>query len=47
MFDEISTVVYHLTAEEDADLAEAEAEIDRGEIATDEEVEAMWKQHGR
>ena len=36
-----------LTPEEEADLAEAEAEIARGELATDEEVRAMWAKHGR
>jgi hypothetical protein len=36
-----------LTPEEDADLAEAEAEIARGELASPEEVSAMWKKHGR
>jgi HSP20 family molecular chaperone IbpA len=36
-----------LTAEEDADLAEAEAEIARGELATAEEVAVMWKKHGQ
>ncbi len=36
-----------LTAEEEADLAEAEAEIERGELATPEEVRAMWAKHGR
>jgi hypothetical protein len=35
-----------LTAEEDADLAEADAEAERGEFATDEEVRAMWAKHG-
>jgi len=35
-----------LTAEEEADLAEAEAEVERGEIATPEEVRAMWVKHG-
>jgi hypothetical protein len=30
-----------LTPEEEADLAEAEAEIERGELATAEEVRAM------
>ncbi len=34
-----------LTAEEDADLAEAE--IARGELASTEEVSAMWKKHGQ
>jgi hypothetical protein len=33
-----------LTPEEEADLAEAE--IERGEIATPEEVRAMWAKHG-
>ena len=36
-----------LTPEEDADLAEAEAEITRGDLATSDEVSAMWKKHGR
>ena len=36
-----------LTAEEDADLAEAEGEIARGDLASAEEVNAMWKKHGR
>jgi hypothetical protein len=35
-----------LTSEEEADLAEAEAEIQRGELATTEEVHAMWEKHG-
>jgi hypothetical protein len=35
-----------LTAEEEADLAAAEAEIGRGELASDEEVRAMWAKHG-
>jgi hypothetical protein len=35
-----------LTAEEEADLAAAEAEIERGEFARDEEVRAMWAKHG-
>ena len=34
--------VIQLTAEEDADLAEAEAEVARGEIATDEDVAAVF-----
>ena len=34
-----------LTPEEDADLAEAEAEVARGEMATDEEVRAMWAKY--
>jgi hypothetical protein len=36
-----------LTAEEEADLAEADAEILRGEFATDEQIAAMWAKHGR
>lgn len=36
-----------LTAEEEADLAEADAEILRGEFATDEEVAAIWAKHRR
>jgi hypothetical protein len=35
-----------LTAAEEADLAAAEAEIERGELAGDEEVRAMWAKHG-
>ena len=35
-----------LTATEDADLAEAEGEIARGEIAGDDEVRTMWAKHG-
>ena len=35
-----------LTAEKEADLAAAEAEIGRGELASDEEVRAMWAKHG-
>jgi hypothetical protein len=38
---------YELTPEEHADLAEAEAEAARGELATDEEVRAMWAKYGR
>jgi len=37
-----SEPVYRLTAEEEADLIEAEAEIERGDIATDAEVEAVF-----
>ncbi|WP_298241255.1 hypothetical protein [uncultured Bradyrhizobium sp.] len=35
-----------LTAAEEADLAEAEAEIARGELASAHEVRAMWAKHG-
>jgi hypothetical protein len=36
-----------LTAEEDADLAEADAEVSRGEFASDEDMAAIWAKHGR
>ncbi|TFV77843.1 hypothetical protein E4K64_08380 [Bradyrhizobium frederickii] len=35
-----------LTVAEDADLGEAEAEIARGELASADEVRAMWAKHG-
>ena len=34
-----------LTPEEEADLAEADAEITRRELATHEEVQAMWAKY--
>ena len=34
------------TADEIASMAESIAQADRGEFATDEEVEAMWRRHG-
>jgi len=34
--------VVRLTSEERADLAEADAEIERGELTMDEDVEALW-----
>ena len=34
------------TPEEVASMAESLAEADRGEFATDEEVEAMWRKYG-
>ena len=37
--------VYRLTPEEDADLDEADREIERGEIATPEEVEAVFAKY--
>ncbi len=37
--------VYQLTPEEEADLIEAEAELERGEIATDAEVEAVFSKY--
>jgi hypothetical protein len=55
--DELATVLLQLagvdrppiklTAEEEADLAEADTEIERGELATDEEVRAMWAEYDR
>ena len=35
-----------LTAEEDAALDESLAEAERGEFASDEEVQAIWAKHG-
>ncbi|GLR90786.1 hypothetical protein [Bradyrhizobium iriomotense] len=35
-----------LTEAEEADLVEAEAEIARGELASADEVRAMWAKHG-
>jgi predicted transcriptional regulator len=40
--DEIEGVVYHLTPDEERDLEEALREIERGEVATDEEVAAVF-----
>jgi hypothetical protein len=37
--------VYQLTPEEEADLDEADAEMARGEFATDDEVRAVWAKH--
>jgi hypothetical protein len=37
--------VYKLTLEERADLDEADAEIERGEFATDEQVRAVWAKY--
>ena len=37
--------IYRLTPEEEADLSEAEAEIGRGEIATPDEVEAVFSKY--
>lgn len=37
---------YVLTPEEIADLEEAEREVERGEIATEEDVRAMWAKYG-
>jgi len=38
--------VYVLTPEEEAAIAESEAEVARGEFATDEEVRAVWAKFG-
>ena len=40
-----AAAVYHLTPEEEADLDEADREIARGEIATPDEVEAMFAKY--
>jgi hypothetical protein len=40
-----SDTVYRLSAEEEADLIEADAQIARGELATDEEVEAVFSKY--
>ena len=40
-----SETVYNLTAEEEADLSDADAEIARGERATGAEVEAVFSKH--
>jgi hypothetical protein len=34
--------LYQLSAEERADLAEADAEIQRGDVASEAEVRALW-----
>jgi hypothetical protein len=34
-----------LTPDEEADLAEAEVEAARGELATDEQMDAIWAKH--
>ena len=39
--------VIQLTPEEDADLAAAEEEIARGELAPDEQMQAIWAKHPR
>ena len=37
--------VIQLTAEEEADLAAADEEIARGELATGAEISALWAKH--
>lgn len=44
--EEDSRPVIQLTREEDADLAEADAEVARGEFASDEEVAAIFAKYG-
>lgn len=39
--------VYQLTPEEEADLADADAEIARGGLATDEEVRSVFARYDR
>jgi predicted transcriptional regulator len=41
----VGTGVYVLSAEEEADSAEAMAEIERGEVASDEEVAAVFNRY--
>ncbi|MGO9546283.1 MAG: hypothetical protein ACLPPF_15995 [Rhodomicrobium sp.] len=38
--------IYILTPEEEAAIAESEAEVARGEFATDEEVRTVWAKFG-
>ena len=38
--------IYRLTPEEEADLDSSDAEVARGEFASDEEVRAIWAKHG-
>ncbi len=37
--------IIQLTAEEEGDLAEAVAEVERGEIASDETMRALWAKY--
>jgi hypothetical protein len=39
-------LVYALTPEEKASLAESREQSQRGEYATDEQVRAIWTKHG-
>jgi hypothetical protein len=43
--DEDTRPVYHFTADEMADLDEADAEIARGEMAADEDVAAIFAKY--
>ena len=42
----LATKPYELTEDERADVEEALAEAERGELASDDEVTAMYKRHG-
>lgn len=42
----MSALHYHLTPDELSDIEEALAEVERGEIASDEQVAAMKRRHG-
>jgi predicted transcriptional regulator len=44
---EATTPEYHLTAEQIEDVKLAIAEADRGEFATDEEMEEVWRSFDR
>jgi hypothetical protein len=37
---------YRLTPEEEADLAASDAEVARGDFATDDDMRAIWAKHG-
>jgi predicted transcriptional regulator len=41
------TAVYHLSEEERADIEAALKEIDRGEVASDEDVAAVFEKYRR
>ena len=43
----LDTEVVVLTEEEERDLDEADAEIARGELATNEDMDAIWAKYGR
>jgi hypothetical protein len=40
------STIYRLNSDEMADLVEADAELERGELASAEDVLAMWRKHG-
>ena len=47
MMEEQGVEPYELTEDEEADLKLALEEEERGEFATDEEIEALFKRYGR